>query len=57
MFAYHIGNRHQPLLITDTGIVCPDVAGVEQLRAQQHIPFACATIAFTPASPVSGHDP
>jgi len=56
MFADHIGNRHQPLMITDTGIVCPDVAGVEQLLEQQHIPFACATLAFRPATSVSGHD-
>jgi urease accessory protein len=56
LFAYHIGNRHQPLMITDAGIVCPDVAGVEQLLEQQRIPFARATLAFTPASSVASHD-
>ena len=35
LFAYHIGNRHQPLMITDRALVCPDVPGVEQLL-QQH---------------------
>jgi urease accessory protein len=56
LFAYHIGNRHQPLMLTDTGIVCPDVPGVEQLLEQQRIPFARATLAFTPATAMAGHD-
>jgi urease accessory protein len=55
LFAYHIGNRHLPLMITESGIVCPDVAGVEQLLEQQHIPFARATLAFTPATSVANH--
>ena len=55
LFAYHIGNRHLPLMITEAGIVCPDVAGVEQLLEQQHIPFARATLAFTPVTTVSNH--
>jgi urease accessory protein len=55
MFAYHIGNRHLPLMITEAGIVCPDVAGAEQLLKQQHIPFARATLAFTPAMSVGHH--
>ena len=54
LFAYHIGNRHQPLMITETGIVCPDVAGVEQLLEQQRIPFVRRTLAFTPATSVAG---
>ena len=29
LFAYHIGNRHQPLMITDQALVCPDVPGVD----------------------------
>ena len=55
LYAYHIGNRHQPLMITETGIVCPDVAGVEQLLAQQRIPFARTTRPFTPATSVAQH--
>jgi len=55
LFAYHIGNRHQPLMITETGIVCPDVAGVQQLLEQQRIPFARTTLAFTPATSVASH--
>ena len=55
LYAYHIGNRHQPLMISETGIVCPDVAGVEQLLEQQHIPFARTTLPFTPAISEAHH--
>jgi len=55
LYAYHIGNRHQPLMISGTGIVCPDVAGVEQLLEQQRIPFARAMLAFTPATAGASH--
>ena len=55
LFAYHIGNRHQPLMITERGIVCPDVAGVEQLLAQQRIPFSRTTLPFTPTTSVANH--
>jgi urease accessory protein len=55
LFAYHIGNRHQPLMITENGIVVPDGAGVEQLLHQQRIPFTRTTLPFTPAMVVAGH--
>jgi urease accessory protein len=55
LFAYHIGNRHQPLMITDRALVCPDVPGVEQLLQQQHMPYTRATLPFTPAAAVGGH--
>jgi urease accessory protein len=55
LYAYHIGNRHQPLMITETGIACPDVAGVEHLLEQQHIPYTRTTLPFTPASSVAHH--
>lgn len=55
LYAYHIGNRHQPLMIAERGIVCPDIAGVEQLLLQQQIPFTRATLPFTPATAVAGH--
>ena len=56
LYSYHVGNRHQPVMNTKTGIACPDVGGVEQLLEQQDIPFARATLAFTPAGSASGHD-
>jgi urease accessory protein len=55
LYAYHIGNRHQPLMVTDHGLVCPDAPGVEQLLHQQHIPYTRGTRPFTPAFAVSGH--
>ena len=55
LYAYHIGNRHQPVMITDHSIVCPDVPGVEQLLLQQHIPYKRSMLPFTPATAVAGH--
>ena len=47
-FAYQIGNSHQPLMLTDTAIVCPDVLGMEQVLTYHGIPFSRASCAFTP---------
>ena len=55
LYAYHIGHRHQPLMILETGIVCPDVPGVEQLLEQQRIPFTRMVLPFTPATSVPNH--
>ena len=55
LFAYHIGNRHQPVMITDAALVCPDLAGVEQLLQQHRMPYTRALRAFTPVATVSGH--
>jgi urease accessory protein len=55
LFAYHIGNRHQPVMITDRSLVCPDAPGVEQLLQQHHMPYVRATLPFTPATTVAGH--
>jgi urease accessory protein len=55
LFAYHIGNRHQPLMITDRALVCPDLPGVEPLLQQHHMPYERAKVPFTPAATVAGH--
>jgi urease accessory protein len=55
LFAYHIGNRHQPVMITDRSLVCPDVPGVEALLRQHHVPYVRSTLPFTPAATVAGH--
>ena len=55
LFAYHIGNRHQPLMVTDRALVCPEVPGVEQLLQQHRMPYTRATMPFTPAATVAGH--
>ena len=55
LFAYHIGNRHQPLMITERSLVCPDMPGVEQLLQQHDMPYVRSTLPFTPAATVAGH--
>ena len=55
LYAYHIGNRHQPLMITSDALVCPDLPGVEQLLEQHHMPYVRQRQAFTPAALVTGH--
>jgi urease accessory protein len=55
LYAYHIGNRHHPLMVTETGIVCPDVAGLEQLLEHERIPFVRTALPFTPATAVANH--
>jgi urease accessory protein len=55
LFAYHIGNRHQPVMITGHALVCPDVPGVELLLQQHKMPYTRATLPFTPTATVAGH--
>jgi urease accessory protein len=55
LFAYHIGNRHQPVMITDRSLVCPDAPGVEQLLQQHRMPYVRATLPFTPVARVGVH--
>jgi urease accessory protein len=55
LYAYHIGNRHQPLMITEASIVCPDALGVEQLLQQRNIPHTRALLPFTPATAAIPH--
>lgn len=55
LYAYHIGNSHQPLMITDLAIICPDVPGMQQVLEYHGIPFARDTRAFTPVAHVADH--
>jgi urease accessory protein len=55
LYAYQIGNRHQPMMITDAALVCPDLPGVEQLLEQHRMPYERQLRGFTPAATVSGH--
>jgi urease accessory protein len=55
LFAYHIGNRHQPLMVTERGLVVPDVPGVEQLLTQHHMPYERTSLPFTPAVATAPH--
>lgn len=55
IFTYAIGNSHQPVMITSSTIVCPDVLGMRQVLEYHDIPFRPSTLAFTPLS--LGADP
>lgn len=55
LFAYHIGNNHQPLMLADDGIVCPDVPGMQDLLQLHQIAFTRATRAFTPVGQLADH--
>jgi urease accessory protein len=55
VIAYQIGNCHQPIMITDCAIVCPDVPGMEPLLRQHGIACVRAAMPFTPAAVVPEH--
>ena len=55
LFGYHIGNSHQPVMISNAEIVCPDVPGMEQVLTYHGIEFSRADRAFTPVSLVVDH--
>ena len=55
LYAYQIGNSHQPIMLTDDALVCPDVPGVELLLQQHRMPYSRALRPFTRAATVAGH--
>ena len=55
LWAYQIGNSHQPLMVTPTALICPDVPGMEQVLQYHAIPFTRDRRAFTPASQGPAH--
>jgi urease accessory protein len=55
LWAYHIGNSHQPVMITEHAIVCPDLPGMEQVLNYHGIPFTRESRPFTPVSGAPGH--
>ena len=55
VFAYHIGNSHQPVMIADDAIVCPDALGMDQLLKYHAIPFLRERRRFTPLGQSSDH--
>ena len=48
LFGYYIGNSHQPVMLTDRAIVCPDILGMAQVLEQHGISFVRASRPFTP---------
>jgi urease accessory protein len=55
LWSYYIGNSHQPLMIADGTLVCPDVPGMEQVLTYHAIPFVRETRPFTPVAQAPGH--
>ena len=55
LWAYHIGNSHQPLMITGESLICPDVTGMQQVLDYHAIPFTRERRPFTPVSQAPGH--
>lgn len=55
LFGYQIGNSHQPLMIADGEIVCPDALGMEQVLDQHAIAFTRAVRPFTPVGLMTDH--
>jgi urease accessory protein UreE len=55
LYAYYIGNSHQPMMITEQAIVCVEAPGVAQIFAQHGIAYSRATRRFTPVSLLADH--
>jgi urease accessory protein len=55
LFAYQIGNGHQPLMMTERALVCPDTVGVPELLDYHRIAYVRLTIPFTPIGGAAPH--
>jgi urease accessory protein UreE len=55
LFAYHIGNSHQPMMIAGDAMICPDALGMDQILAFHQIPFVREHRRFTPIGQMSDH--
>lgn len=55
LFAYFIGNSHQPMMVASDGIVVPDLLGMSQVLTFHQVPFERDERPFTPVSQVPSH--
>jgi urease accessory protein len=55
LFAYHIGNCHQPLMVTDEAIICADLPGMKEALDYHRIPFSRRVQPFTPVVDLAAH--
>ena len=55
LFAYHIGNCHQPLMVTDEAIICADLPGMKAALEYYRIPFSHGVQPFTPVVDSAAH--
>jgi urease accessory protein len=54
-YAYHVGNRHQPVMIADSELIFPKSAAVRSLLEQFHVEFTTEERPFTAALAQVGH--
>jgi urease accessory protein UreE len=54
-YAYHVGNRHQPVMIEETELVFPRNSAVRSLLEQLGVGFAADDRCFTAALANVGH--
>jgi urease accessory protein len=54
-YAYHVGNRHQPVMIGETELIFPQNPAVRSLLQQLHVPFESGERPFTAALANVGH--
>ena len=54
-YAYHVGNRHQPVMIGETELIFPETPAVRSLLDQLHAEYATGARAFNAAVVGSGH--
>jgi urease accessory protein len=54
-YAYHVGNRHQQVMIGDTELIFLKNPAVRSLLEQLHVPFETAKRPFTGALASVGH--
>jgi urease accessory protein UreE len=52
-YAYHVGNRHQPVMIGETELIFPETPAVRSLLEQLHADYSSDARAFNAA--VVGH--
>ena len=55
LFAYHIGNSHQPMMIEGDAMICPDALGMDEILRYHAIPFVREHRRFTPVGQLSDH--
>jgi urease accessory protein UreE len=55
LFAYHIGNSHQPVMITEDAITCAELLGMKQVLEFHGIPFERERRPFTPVGLIPDH--
>ena len=55
LWGYHIGNSHQPLMITGDALVCPDMPAMAQVLHYHAIPYTRELRPFMPVLQSPGH--